>query len=107
MLDTKVSVVIATLNSAETLEMCLASIKKNASRYKYEVIVVDAGSTDKTIEIAKKYADKTLAGLPSRVNRNQGVKAAKGDIICFTDRGFLLPALTLHRERGDGEGYSL
>ena len=89
--EAKVSVVIPTLNSAETLERCLTSIKANNTKYEYEVIVVDAGSNDETIEIARKYAHKVLDGMPSSINRNIGVEAARGEIICFTDSDCFVP----------------
>ena len=45
-----VSVIIPTLNSARTIESCLTAIKKNGSKYEYEIIIVDAGSTDHMID---------------------------------------------------------
>lgn len=86
-----VSVVIPTLNSAQTLERCLTSIRANRSKYSYEIIVADAGSNDETVEIAQKYAHKVLNGVPSRINRNIGVEAAHGEIICFTDSDCIVP----------------
>jgi glycosyltransferase involved in cell wall biosynthesis len=86
-----VSVVIPTLDSAGTLDKCLASVRANNSKYKYEIIVVDAGSKDETVEIARRYADKVLDGVPCRINRNKGVENAKGDIICFTDSDCIVP----------------
>ena len=62
-----ISVVIPTLNSAQTLEKCLTSIRANRSKYSYEIIVADAGSNDKTVEIAQKYAHKVLNGVPSTI----------------------------------------
>lgn len=51
----------------------------------YEVIVADAGSEDKTVEIAKIYGCKIAAGgLPAK-GRNEGAKIAQGDIFLFTD----------------------
>jgi Glycosyltransferases involved in cell wall biogenesis len=91
MSEVKVSVVIPTLNSAQTLEKCLSSIRSNNSKYKYEIIVADAGSKDETLEIAKRYADKVLAGMPKRINRNVGVQDAEGEIICFTDSDCVVP----------------
>lgn len=91
MSEIKASVIIPTLNSAETAERCLASIRKNVSRYKYEVIVVDAGSTDGTLSIARRYADKVLNGVPSRINRNKGVANAEGEVLCFTDSDCIVP----------------
>ena len=91
MSEVKVSVVIPAFNSAQTLEKCLTSIRSNTSKYSYEIIVVDAGSDGETIEIAKKHADKVLSGMPSRINRNKGIKAAQGEIICFTDSDCVVP----------------
>lgn len=92
MSEIKVSVVIPTLNSAETLDKCLASVRANKSQYEYEIIVVDAGSSDNTLEIANRYADKVLKGLPNRMNRNIGIQNAQGEIICFTDSDCIIPA---------------
>lgn len=91
MVNKKVSVVIPTLNSDETIEDCLASVKVNNSKYDYEIIVADAGSTDGTIQTAKKYTDKVINGLPLRINRNKGVEQAEGNIICFTDSDCVVP----------------
>ncbi|MBI4302335.1 MAG: glycosyltransferase [Chloroflexi bacterium] len=89
----KVSVVVPTFNSASTLEKCLASIKSNDTQYAYEIIVVDAGSSDGSVEIARKYADKVfiVETKPPRINRNLGVANADGDIVCFTDSDCLVP----------------
>ena len=89
--DKNVSIVIPTLNNAETLEKCLVSIVKNKSKYKYEIIVIDAGSEDGTVEIAKGYADNVFIGERGRINRNKGVESAQGDVICFTDSDCVVP----------------
>ncbi len=88
-----VSVVIPTLNSAETLDRCLASIKANNGRYDYETIVVDGGSEDGTVDIARKYTDKVFIEDTyfRGVNRNKGTKYSGGDIICFTDSDCTVP----------------
>ena len=87
----EVSVVIPTYNSARTLNHCLASIVANVTSYNYEIIVVDAGSQDSTIEIAKLYSDKVIPGIPRRINRNIGVNNSSGKIICFTDSDCKVP----------------
>lgn len=91
--EVKVSVVIPTLNSAETLDSCLASVRANKSNYKYEIIVIDGGSTDQTVDIAKQYADVVFISDThfAGTNRNKGVKAAQADIICFTDSDCVVP----------------
>ena len=51
-----ISVCIIAKNEEARIEKCLASIKP----YGFEIVVVDTGSTDRTKEIASKYADKVL-----------------------------------------------
>jgi len=88
-----VSVVVPTLNSGATLEKCLESIRGNTSRYRYEIIVVDGGSTDDTVEIAGRIADVVLASDThyAGANRNKGFRAAQGNIVCFTDSDCVVP----------------
>lgn len=54
-----VSIVIATFNSAKLLPRTLDAIKKQTYKNK-EVLVIDGGSSDNTLEIAKSYGCKTL-----------------------------------------------
>lgn len=86
-----VSVIMPTLNSDRTIESCLTAIKKNGSKYEYEIIIVDAGSTDKTLELARPYVDKILEGEPGRINRNIGIEIAQGEVICCTDSDCIVP----------------
>ena len=55
-----VSVIVPTLNEEKYLESCLKSIKNQDYQGEYEIIVSDGGSKDKTLKIAKKYADKVI-----------------------------------------------
>jgi len=52
-----VSITIPTLDSEKTLKITLESIK-NQTFQDYEIIIVDSGSKDKTLEIAKQYTSK-------------------------------------------------
>jgi len=79
-----VSVVIPTFNSAQFLKICLHSIKKQTYP-NIEIIVVDKYSTDKTKDIAEKYANVVLfKGLRAEA-RNVGAALAKGDFILSID----------------------
>ena len=51
----------------------------------YEIIVADAGSKDRTGQIAKKYGCKVVKGGMPAVGRNNGAKVAKGNILLFLD----------------------
>ena len=70
--------------------------KEFKNRFSLELIVSDGGSTDNTVEIAKKYADKTA--LHKREDRqsiaegrNNGAELAQGDVLIFIN-GDTMPA---------------
>ncbi|MDD1686007.1 glycosyltransferase [Methanoregula sp.] len=89
-----ISVVIPTFNEEENIAQCLVSLShQNIPRSEYEIIVVDGGSKDATCEIAKKYADKVFTQTSKKVGgaRNDGVNAAKGEIIATTDADCIIP----------------
>ena len=57
-------------------------------RYNFELIVSDGGSTDKTVEIANKYADKIVVHSEARrqtisEGRNRGAEVAEGEVLVF------------------------
>ncbi|MCK9580280.1 MAG: glycosyltransferase [Methanoregula sp.] len=89
-----ISVIIPTFNEEENIAQCLVSLShQSMPRSEYEIIVVDGGSKDATCEIAKKYADQVFVQTSRKVGgaRNDGVMAAKGDIIATTDADCILP----------------
>jgi glycosyltransferase involved in cell wall biosynthesis len=83
----RVSVVVCAYNAERTLDRCLASLA--ALNYPdYEVILVNDGSRDRTLEIAKRYPfcqilNQTNKGLG--VARNVGAATATGEIVAYTD----------------------
>jgi len=79
------SVIIPTLNEEKYLPLLLEEIKKQDFDDDLEVIIADAGSQDKTIEIAKSFGCKIVpGGLPAR-GRNEGAKISQGNILLFMD----------------------
>jgi len=83
-----VSIVVVTKNEERHIRDCLESLMRlEYPKEKYEIIVVDGNSTDKTREIVKKYPVKLIidkeGGLAN--SRNIGIQAAKGDYIASTD----------------------
>lgn len=83
----RVSVVVCSYNGASTLDSCLTSLKK-IDYPDYEVILVDDGSTDNTLEIAARHPTvRTIhqKNLGLSVARNVGLAAASGSIIAYTD----------------------
>ena len=85
------SIIIPTLNDEEYLPLLLETIEKQGLDGKCEIVITDSGSQDKTIQIAKNYGCKVVSGgLPAK-GRNQGAKAATGDLLLFLDAEALLP----------------
>ncbi len=90
----EISVVIPTLNEEKYIEKCLKSIvRQTVPRDEYEIIISDGKSKDKTIEIAKKYADKIISKKNKSIAeaRNLGAKKAKGKYIIFIDADTTIP----------------
>ncbi|MDD2696581.1 MAG: glycosyltransferase [Candidatus Pacebacteria bacterium] len=84
------SIIIPTLNEEKYLPRLLKSIEKQ-NFTDYEIIVADAGSKDRTTQIAKNFGGKIVAGgLPAK-GRNQGAKEARGDLLLFLDADLKVP----------------
>lgn len=90
----KISFIIPTLNAQKVLETCLKSIiKQDFPKSNYEIIIVDGGSTDKTIDIAHKYNSIILNNplKTAEAGKAVGVRQAKGEFICLIDSDNILP----------------
>jgi glycosyltransferase involved in cell wall biosynthesis len=93
-----ISVIIPTLNEERVIARCLESLSQNRfPRDQFEVIVIDNGSKDRTIDVAKGFA-ATLSlrvfeheGVYISALRNRGVAAARGEIFAFLDADCLAP----------------
>lgn len=86
----RLSVVIPTLNEAAYLPNLLDALAAQ-TRPADEVIVADAGSTDGTPEIARRYGARVVQGGTPAVGRNAGARAATGDLILFLDADVVPP----------------
>lgn len=81
----QVSVIIPTLNEEENMKPLLALLHKGLSDFTYELIVVDAKSTDNTQQISiQNDAHVVISSEKSRaLQMNLGAKQAKGEILYF------------------------
>lgn len=87
----KISVIIPVYNTSKELYKCLDSIT-NQILYDIEIICVDDGSTDNSLEIIQKYAkmdDRIKVIHQENINagaaRNNGMQCAKGEYLIFLD----------------------
>ncbi len=82
------SIVIPVKNGYDTIESCLTGIFGQTVRDKMEVIVIDSGSTDGTLELLKKFPVIVHHLPPGEFNhgetRNLGVRLAKGEFVVMT-----------------------
>lgn len=90
-----VSVVVALYNDEDHLHKCLSSlVTQTLAKDRYEVIVVDDGSTDSSPDIVKNFSEiiyiKQENSGPS-VARNRGISMSRGRYLAFVDSDCICP----------------
>ncbi|MBX4205572.1 glycosyltransferase family 2 protein [Candidatus Microgenomates bacterium] len=99
----KLSIIIVNWNTKDLLRDCIKSIISSKPKISYEIIIVDNGSTDGSIEMIEKMKNilllKNNRNLGFAKANNQGMKKAKGDYI------FLLNSDTKIKEDAIDEMY--
>ncbi len=98
----KISVIMPTLNSEKTIEKSLKSVRdQEYPQDKVEILVIDGGSTDKTVEIAKKYGARILSNpkVQQEYAKHIGILNATGDYLMFLDSDEVLVGNDNLRER--------
>ena len=85
----KISVILPTLNAARTLEPCLVALRaQDCDCDNMEIVLADAGSTDRTLEIAKKYNVDLIVPNPLKTGeagKAAAIEASTGDILALVD----------------------
>lgn len=85
-----VSIIIPVYNAEKYIAETIENIKKQTYK-NYEIILINDASTDKSVEIIKKYLSETVKLIQLKENcgpaiaRNRGIQEAKGRYICFQD----------------------
>ena len=82
------SVIVPAYNAVDVLPRCLAALERQTiDRARYEIVVVDDGSTDQTVAVAEQAGAQVIRaahGGPASA-RNIGARAATGGVLLFTD----------------------
>jgi len=82
------SVIIPVRNEEQNIRRCLEGILAQQVDFDFEVIVIDSGSTDKTLEILRSYPVRVLEIPPHEFHhgrtRNLGAEQARGGLLVYT-----------------------
>ncbi len=114
-----VSIIIPTLNEEQYLPQLLGSLYESAHDKQLQIIIVDAKSTDRTLEIVQKWRRNTPTGITLSavksehrniaLQRNLGASTAQHEILLFMDADVRVPsahAFTELIQKFDQGGYS-
>jgi rhamnosyltransferase len=84
----EVSVLIPTLNAGPEFAAVLDAIAGQTTDFGFEVLLVDSGSSDGTLELGRRHAARVLRIPKSKFShggaRNYGISAARGDYVALT-----------------------
>jgi len=88
-----ISFIIPTLNSAKVLSACLKSIA-NQNYLNYEILIVDGGSTDSTLEIAKRFKCQIIHNplKSAEAAKALGLKKVHSKFVALIDSDNILPS---------------
>ena len=83
-----VTIAILSFNGEEFFDELLSAVTNQKTDLQKEVLVIDSGSRDKTVEIAKKYSEVRLHEIPNSEfghgkTRNLAVEMARGEFVLF------------------------
>jgi len=94
----KVSIIIPTKNAGDDFEFLLKVLKNQKGFKEIEIVIVDSGSLDNTLQIAEAYNAKIINILPEEFShsyaRNLGAENASGDYLLLTVQDALPPTET-------------
>jgi GT2 family glycosyltransferase len=89
--ESLVSIILPVKNGAAKLQELLPMVMRQRSRHRIEVVAVDSGSRDNSLEVLRELGATVIAIDPSTFNhgltRNLGARHAKGDVLVFLNQG--------------------
>lgn len=94
---TPISICIIAKNEEKNMDAFLSSIKEHMGNYPHEIVLVDTGSTDRTVEIARKYTDKIFSFTwigDFAAARNFSLSCAQNDWVLVLDCDEYVDALS-------------
>lgn len=85
-----ISVIIPVYNASALIRRCLDSVLAQKGNYSYDVLLVDDGSTDDSVDVIKSYNNSCFKiyhqqNAGPAAARNKGLKEAKGRYVTFID----------------------
>ena len=88
--DVDLSIIIPVYNYREYISQCIESVRDQKTQYKYEIIIIDDGSTDGSGEIVESFNGKNIKVIHQEnegisAARNTGLGLARGKYIMFVD----------------------
>ncbi|MBI2079560.1 glycosyltransferase [Candidatus Micrarchaeota archaeon] len=88
-----VSIIVPAYNEEKYIEKTLKAIENQKTHLRYEIIVSDGLSKDKTLKIARKYTDLIVTSKKRGIwaGRNAGGLKAKGRLLVFIDADTVVP----------------
>jgi rhamnosyltransferase len=85
-----VSIILPTKNGGKTIENCLNAVQTQKTSKTFEIIAIDSGSSDNTVEILKKHNCKIIEISPLEFthgySRNLGAENANGSVLIFMNQ---------------------
>lgn len=86
-----ITVIIPTLNEEAVLEATLESVRRAFGGARYEMLVADGGSQDRTTEIADRFGHLIRSVPPRARQLNEAARLARGEILLFLHADVCLP----------------
>ena len=86
-----ISVIVPALNEEESLERAISSVRKSGAQH--EIVVVDAGSSDRTVFIAEELGVRVIVSAIRQraAQMNLGAEQSKGEVFLFLHADTILP----------------